>query len=180
MAQWWSSKPRNRACEVATGVSRRREVKANVTTEVTFLLTPGLTRAEQRAAAEHHLGAKVSRLCPHCGNADHGRPRLPERQLSLAYAAGLVAIAVSEVPVGVDVERDGFLAWTRAEAVLKLTGEGVRRDPATVRHDDAWTLALAAPPGYVATLAAAEALEVSLRTETAAAPARPATDATPN
>ena len=134
---------------------------------------------EQRAAAELHLGATVSRLCPHCGSADHGRPRLPERHLSLAYAEGLVAIAVSDRPVGVDVERKGHLAWTRAEAVLKLTGEGVRRDPATVRDDQAWTLTLAPPAGYVATLASAGPLEVRVRTEMAAAPARPATDAAP-
>jgi hypothetical protein len=140
------------------------------TAEVTFLLTPGLTRVEQRSAAERHLGAKVSRLCPHCGGSDHGRPRLPGRHLSLAYTAGLVAIAVADVGVGVDVEATGQLAWTRTEAVLKLTGEGVRRDPSTVGDDDAWTLALTAPEGYVASLAAAAALEVSVRTETAAAP----------
>jgi hypothetical protein len=96
-----------------------------------------------------------------------------------------VTIAVAQVPVGVDAEADGRapapfadrLAWTRAEAVLKLTGEGVRRDPATVRDDEAWTLTLRAPSGYVATLAAAAPLEVSLRTETVAASASPATGA---
>jgi phosphopantetheinyl transferase len=151
-----------------------------VAAEVIFLLTPGLTRVEQRAAAEHHLGDQVTRLCPHCGSADHGRPRLPGRHLSLAYADGLVAIAVAPVPVGVDVERAGQQAWTRAEAVLKLTGQGVRRDPASVRDDEAWTLTLEAPAGYAATVAAAVALEVSLRTEKAAAPSRPATGAAPS
>ncbi len=149
------------------------------TAEVTFLLTGDVARVEQRAAAERLLGVKTSRLCPHCGSADHGRPRLTGAHLSLAYADGLVAIAMADVPVGVDVESDGHLAWTRAEAVLKLTGEGVRRDPSTVRDDEAWTVTLEAPSGYVATLAAAAELEVSLRTETAAGPVRPATDATP-
>ena len=158
-----------------------------LSTEVTFLLTPGLTRVQQRAAAERHLGEQVSRLCPRCGSADHGRPRLRWRRLSLAYVDGLVAIAVSDRPVGVDAESAGApptpfsdrQAWTRAEAVLKLTGEGLRRDPATVTDDEAWTLTLTAPPGYVATLASAEPLDVSVRTETAAATVRPATDAAP-
>jgi hypothetical protein len=164
-------------------LSRRRSA------EVIFLLTPpDLARAAQRALAESHLtvrGGRVSRLCPHCGGADHGRPRLPGRHLSLSYAEGLVTIAVAQVSVGVDAEADGpapapfadRLAWTRAEAVLKLTGEGVRRDPATVRDDEAWTLTLRTPSGYVATLAAATPLEVSLRTETAAVSASPATGA---
>lgn len=155
--------------------------------QVTFLLTPSaLDRTAQRTLAEQYLSHReggVSRLCPHCGSPEHGRPRLPERRLSLSYAPGLVAIAVADEPVGVDVEAIGpapagfadRLAWTRAEAVLKLTGEGVRRDPATVRDDEAWTRTLSAPTGYVASLAAAASLELSERTETAVVPAHPAT-----
>ena len=102
----------------------------------------------------------------------------PSDRLSLSYAPGLVAIAVADEPVGVDVEAIGpapagfadRLAWTRAEAVLKLTGEGVRRDPATVRDDEAWTRTLSAPTGYVASLAAAASVELSERTETAVVP----------
>lgn len=156
--------------------------------QVIFLLTPSvLDRSAQRMLAEQYLShreGQVTRLCPHCGSPAHGRPRLPERRLSLSYAPGLVAIVVADESVGVDVEATGpapagfsdRLAWTRTEAVLKLTGEGVRRDPATVRGDEAWTRTLTAPAGYVASIAAAAPLVLSLRTETAVAPARPTTD----
>ncbi len=54
--------------------------------------------------------AEVGRRCEHCGDPDHGRPRLtvragePPIELSLSRATGLVALAASRVSVGVDVE----------------------------------------------------------------------------
>jgi 4'-phosphopantetheinyl transferase len=47
------------------------------------------------------------RPCPTCGGAT-GRPFLrtdPSVQFSLAHTRGLVAVAVADVPVGIDVER---------------------------------------------------------------------------
>ena len=104
-------------------------------------------------------GVRVGRLCPRCGSADHGRPVVRGSGTavfaSVAYAPRLVAVALTGVgPVGVDVEwaadvtgaaarrtadtlglpvgtrdLDVALAWTRAEAVLKATGEGLAADP---------------------------------------------------
>jgi 4'-phosphopantetheinyl transferase len=104
--------------------------------------------------------ARVGRLCPRCGSSEHGRPVVkggdgPPAHASVAYAAGLVAVAVTRLgPVGVDLEavtefaglagrrtaeamglsahvpdRDLALAWTRVEAILKATGEGLTADP---------------------------------------------------
>jgi phosphopantetheinyl transferase len=158
------------------------------TARITFLRSdPGLPRDGQRELVEDWLaqrGHRITRTCPHCGSPDHGRPRIGDLQLSLAYAPGLVSVAVADVPVGIDAEEEvgaapaPFVdrrAWTVAEAILKLTGEGVRRDPATVSDDEAWTVSLAAPEGYVATLAAHAELDVSCRTGTLGEPDPPAT-----
>ena len=97
----------------------------------------------------------VDRTCGRCG-AQHGRPRLPGTGLhaSVSHSGEVVAIAIAWCgPVGVDVEAvraidfaaitesvctpaerievrtetDFFTVWTRKEAVLKATGEGLSR-----------------------------------------------------
>jgi 4'-phosphopantetheinyl transferase len=105
---------------------------------------------------------RVDRTCPDCG-AQHGKPVLehPTLHVSTADSGGLSVVAVTDAgPVGVDVEqvdRSGFpgfaevalgleehasdlrertVLWTRKEAVLKATGEGLRTDPRTVDVGD--------------------------------------------
>lgn len=131
-----------------------------------MLERPGADRAALRtgiaALVRHEIGA-LTRLCPHCAATGHGRPRAPDVHVGLAYAPGLAVLAWSATtPLGVDVEHADAAppppftvrSWTAAEAVLKLTGEGLRRDPATVRPDDeARMVPLELPEGYTGTLA---------------------------
>lgn len=115
----------------------------------------------------------VGRLCPRCGSSEHGRPWArvadgPAPWLSLAYARDAVVVAWSwAAPLGVDIESvdtrgaEGDLAaWTRAEALLKSTGEALSRwdgDPTALPSRASAPLALGpAYVGWVALDASAE------------------------
>jgi hypothetical protein len=171
-----------------------RDSSRPVTVHLAAVWAPG-DRAAQRAAAEARLVEElglsgVARLCPRCGSSAHGQPRAlgasAPVHVSLAYTDGLALVAWSEAPVGVDVERDlpgrtagdfgDLRAWTRAEALLKASGEGLARDPAD--PPDLWSAPLDLPTGWVGAVACAVEAEVSWRPEAPAGPPRPATPRT--
>jgi phosphopantetheinyl transferase len=128
---------------------------------------PPASRSSLRQLAEQILveqtgGSRVVRLCPWCGSDRHGRPIVlgSAAAVSIAYAVDLVAVAWSSVgPLGIDIEVDGpavgeygdVRAWTRIEALLKATGEGLRRDPRD--PPDLPSNEIELPAGYVGTVA---------------------------
>jgi 4'-phosphopantetheinyl transferase len=138
----------------------------------------------------------VERTCPSCGRP-HWRPTLPGTGLhaSVSHSGDRVAVALTRVgPVGIDVERIGavdteglsrsvlhpdeaaattedfYVYWTRKEAVVKATGDGIgaglskvnvsgpHQPPALLGYPERPDLAayladLSPGPGYKAALA---------------------------
>lgn len=136
-----------------------------------------------RLVAAHHLGGpadrvRVDRTCAGCGRP-HGRPRVAGVEVSVSHSGDLVAVAVTRSgPVGVDVEqvvdldldelRPSVLAaddppvtdaagllrvWTRKEALLKATGDGLAVPMLSLAVDDGpRLLRYDGRPGLVATV----------------------------
>lgn len=140
-----------------------------------------LRRLAEQILLEETGGTRVVRLCQWCGSDRHGRPVVvgASASVSIAYTDRLVAVAWARGgPVGIDVEVDGppvgefgdVRAWTRIEALLKATGEGLRRDPRDLPALPSHELDL--PDGFVGTVVGDE---VSWRLAGPAAPPRPAT-----
>lgn len=120
-----------------------------------FTLAAALLRAVigQRTGTDA-ADVVIDRHCESCG-ADHGRPLAAERSIkvSVTHSGEVVAVAVTDTYLlGVDVEavialrddaivpfvcapaerrflrtpRDFYVYWTRKEALLKASGEGLR------------------------------------------------------
>lgn len=111
------------------------------------------TQAEDLSCAARILLAQVLGFEPLLKVGEHGKPYLaehPEIECNLSHTKGLVACAISEQPVGVDVEQssrkalrvaarfftpceraavqsnaDAVRIWTRKEALLKRDGRGI-------------------------------------------------------
>lgn len=110
------------------------------------------------AGLQRLLGG-ITHHCPVCGGTDHGRPSLPGRRISVSHCRELHLVALSDRPVGVDLERYGdgggiddvalhpseraaldllpaadrarelLRVWVAKEAVLKLRGTGLSVAP---------------------------------------------------
>ena len=135
----------------------------------------GLRLAVETVLREELAVTGIHQVCERCGGPDHGRPRVrvddgPAPHVSWSYTARCAVVAWTwAAPIGVDVEADGpdlagvgdRAAWTRTEAVLKATGEGLSRSPSVVGHDDVWVAGLSLPAAYVGHVAVVGAHRVA-------------------
>ncbi len=163
---WWgrTRQVRDEFAEELDPLERQRlEAYVRDEDKARFLL--GCTIVRRLLAARLSLPAasiRLDRTCPDCGNP-HGKVRADGVELSVTHSGELVGVAVSDRPVGLDVEKvdpgidvaglakvsladqeiqsleqydDKARAftqyWTRKEAVVKASGDGIRTDLRTV------------------------------------------------
>lgn len=99
----------------------------------------GLRRLAEAELVSATGATRIVRLCARCGSDRHGQPFAigSTAAVSMSYAGSMAAVAWTwSGPVGIDIETDAEpldgvgdrRTWTRVEALLKSTGEGLRRD----------------------------------------------------
>ncbi|MFG1819807.1 4'-phosphopantetheinyl transferase family protein [Kribbella sp. NPDC049174] len=197
---WWGRIEQVRA-EFADDLDpvEQQRLKAYVRAEDKARFLLGCTIVRRLLA--HRLSlppAKISldRTCPECGKP-HGKVRAEGAELSVTHSGDLVGVAISDRPVGLDVEKvdpgldvagvasislsDAELAalprndervhafttyWTRKEAIVKATGDGLRTDLRTITGapNGFQVIQLTVDPGYVAALAVVSAEPPVVRT----------------
>lgn len=93
------------------------------------------TTEEIAAKADAVLEAAGKPLIGRVERTQNGAPICKNYKMSVAHTDGVILLALADVPVGIDVEREdrkpvgsmkSIHNWTAYEAKRKMTGEGIR------------------------------------------------------
>ncbi len=101
-----------------------------IATAEKFIRSRGLLRAVlSRYADTAPSELTFSRRCLHCGDENHGRPFLVDRELefSLSRTDGMAVVAVADAPLGVDVEHGARLRDPNSVARMALSPSELTR-----------------------------------------------------
>ncbi len=100
-----------------------------------FYTVSGVTTDELAEMADVALGKRGMAPVGKITRTKNGAPVSDNYRISFSHTTGLVVMACSDMPVGIDVEKDGRKVpagmkdvrnWTAYEAKCKLTGEGIK------------------------------------------------------